>query len=43
MTRLSAVALTIGLSSLAVGGAHLLRLTRGFSRPTPELSMGEGS
>ncbi|MFE4672879.1 APC family permease [Streptomyces sp. NPDC056723] len=43
MTQLSAVALTIGLCWLAAGGAHLLRLTRGFSRPTPELSMGERS
>ncbi|MFC9671221.1 hypothetical protein [Streptomyces sp. NPDC056949] len=43
MTRLSAVALTIGLCWLAAGGAHLLWLTRGFSRPTPELSMGESS
>ncbi|MFE6756151.1 APC family permease [Streptomyces sp. NPDC057684] len=43
MTQLSAVALTIGLCWLAAGGAHLLWLTRGFSRPTPELSMGEGS
>ncbi|RFC77192.1 APC family permease [Streptomyces sp. AcE210] len=43
MTQLSAVALTIGLCWLAAGGAHLLWLTRGFSRPTPELSMGESS
>ncbi|WP_406109585.1 APC family permease [Streptomyces sp. NBC_01003] len=43
MTQLSSVALTIGLCWLAAGGAHLLWLTRGFSRPTPELSMGESS
>ncbi|MFE2985059.1 hypothetical protein [Streptomyces sp. NPDC059262] len=43
MTRLSAVAPTVGLCRLAVGGAHLLWLSRGFSRPAPELSMGEGS
>ncbi|MFF1586889.1 APC family permease [Streptomyces sp. NPDC058286] len=43
MTQLSVVALTIGLCWLAAGGAHLLWLTRGFSRPTPELSMGESS
>lgn len=43
MTRLSAVALTIGLCWLAAGGAHLIWLTRGFSCPTPELSMGESS
>ncbi|RVU19952.1 APC family permease [Streptomyces antnestii] len=41
MTQLSVVALTIGLCWLAAGFAHLLWLTRGFSRPTPELSMGE--
>ncbi|MFD0060748.1 hypothetical protein ACFRAI_09395 [Streptomyces sp. NPDC056637] len=43
MTRIGAVALTVGLCRLAVRGAHLLWRTRGFSRPAPELSMGEGS
>ncbi|MFF9135548.1 APC family permease [Streptomyces sp. NPDC014776] len=39
LTRLSTAALTIGGCWLAAGCAHLLWLTRGFSRPTPQLSI----
>ncbi|MFJ9812651.1 APC family permease [Streptomyces sp. NPDC101158] len=38
MTQLSSVALTIGGCWLAVGFCYLLCLTRGFRRPTPEMS-----
>lgn len=38
MTQLSTVALTIGGCWLAAGFGYLLWLTRGFRRPTPELS-----
>lgn len=43
LTQLSAMALVIGGCRLALGFLHLLRLTRGFRRPTPELSMSDGS
>ncbi|MEU2674689.1 hypothetical protein ABZ622_38805 [Streptomyces sp. NPDC007164] len=43
LTRLSATALLIGGCRLALGFVHLLRLTRGFRRPTPELGMSDGS
>lgn len=40
LTQLSTTAQIIGVCWLAVGVAYLLWLTRGFSRPTPEPSMG---
>ncbi|MGW0811877.1 APC family permease [Streptomyces viridiviolaceus] len=43
MTRLSTAALAIGLCWLAAGFAYLLWLTRGFRRPTPELSLSEAA
>ncbi|MFF3787015.1 APC family permease [Streptomyces sp. NPDC001933] len=42
LTQLSATALVIGGCWLALGFSHLLRLTRGFRRPTPELSLSDG-
>ncbi|MEW2294810.1 APC family permease [Streptomyces sp. NPDC006743] len=41
MTRLSAAALVIGGCWLTAGFAHLLWLTRGFRRATPEMSLGD--
>ncbi|MGW1005771.1 APC family permease [Streptomyces sp. NPDC002520] len=41
MTQLSTVALAIGCCWLAAGFVYLLRLTRGFRRPTPELDPDE--
>ncbi|MFD0343720.1 hypothetical protein ACFVH0_34450 [Streptomyces sp. NPDC127117] len=42
LTQLSATAILIGGCWLVLGFVHLLRLTRGFRRPTPELSMSDG-
>jgi amino acid transporter len=39
LTQLSETSLTIGLSWLGIGVVYLLWLTRGFRRPTPELSL----
>ncbi|WP_458319544.1 APC family permease [Mycolicibacterium brisbanense] len=39
LTQLSGTSLAIGLGWLAIGVAYLLWLTRGFRRPTPELSI----
>jgi len=41
LTQLSSVSLTIGLTWFAIGVVYLAWLTRGFRRPTPELSIGE--
>ncbi|MFJ8543313.1 APC family permease [Streptomyces sp. NPDC093586] len=41
ITQLSADALTIGLVWLTAGCGYLLRLTRGFRRPTPELNLSD--
>ncbi|MDI2129052.1 APC family permease [Yinghuangia seranimata] len=41
LTRLSPLALTIGSCWLAAGVAYLIWMTRGFRRPTPELSMDD--
>lgn len=41
-TSLSGPTFVIGLSWLAAGVAYLLILTRGFSRPVPDLSMDKG-
>ncbi|MFI2410260.1 APC family permease [Streptomyces sp. NPDC018947] len=41
ITQLSADALTIGLVWLTAGCGYLLWLTRGFRRPTPELSLAD--
>ncbi|MBN8412707.1 APC family permease [Halomonas litopenaei] len=42
IAQLSPSTLTVGLFWLAAGGLHLLWLTRGFRRPTPELSLDDG-
>ncbi|WP_326764418.1 APC family permease [Streptomyces sp. NBC_01591] len=42
LTQLSAMALTNGGCWLAIGFGCLLRLTRGFRRPTPEPGMSDG-
>ncbi|MGW1410740.1 APC family permease [Streptomyces sp. NPDC002403] len=42
LTQLSTAALTVGGCWLAIGFCCLLRLTRGFRRPTPELGIGDG-
>jgi amino acid transporter len=39
LTQLSETSLAIGLSWLAIGVVYLLWLTRGFRRPTPEMSI----
>ncbi|BDY29965.1 APC family permease [Mycolicibacterium mageritense] len=39
LTQLSGTSLIIGLAWLGIGVAYLLWLTRGFRRPTPELSI----
>ncbi|MEU6482358.1 APC family permease [Streptomyces sp. NPDC047017] len=41
LSQLSATALTIGSCRLAIGFGHLLWLTRGFRRPTPEMSLDD--